>query len=218
MDGPKSREWKVAAAVHPNFRLTWVDSENERETIISWVKDEVRKMAGIPMEDESDSEDEEASAANRGTDESERSDDSDYSGATKRRRLDEEEHSLLFRSFKQNKRKRSRSASVISTQELEIDQFLNANPKWNKMDRTTLVCLHDLYLKTNTPLPSSAPVERLFSLAGRLFVPLRANLGDEHFQMLIFLRANQHLYNINTGKPTPLALEGIGSEPAQQRE
>ena len=52
----------------------------------------------------------------------------------------------------------------------EVDAFLNDPCK-------ELIALHKyshimkLFVKFNTPLPSSAPVERLFSLGGQVFVP-----------------------------------------------
>jgi hypothetical protein len=46
-----------------------------------------------------------------------------------------------------------------------------------------------LYVKLNTGLPASAAAERLFSLGGRIFTPLLANMTSEHFDMLVFLRA-----------------------------
>ena len=38
---------------------------------------------------------------------------------------------------------------------------------------------------------SSAPVERLFSIAGKVFRPDRCNLSDKTFETLMFLRANK---------------------------
>jgi len=39
-----------------------------------------------------------------------------------------------------------------------------------------------------TGLPASAAVERLFSLGGRVFTPLRTRLSADHIEMMMFLR------------------------------
>jgi len=45
-------------------------------------------------------------------------------------------------------------------------------------------------IKYNTPMPSSAEAERLFSYASLLNVPKRGNLNDDHFEQLLLLKAN----------------------------
>lgn len=55
--------------------------------------------------------------------------------------------------------------------------------------------LEQTSLKFNTPLTSSALVERLFSLAGIIDAPWRQTLGDFCFEKLVLLNANDHLFN-----------------------
>ncbi|XP_017466940.1 PREDICTED: uncharacterized protein LOC108359539 [Rhagoletis zephyria] len=61
---------------------------------------------------------------------------------------------------------------------------------------TSLNCLEnykiirEVFLKFNTPIPSSAPVERLFSFAGIVNAPRRKNLLDSNFEKLVLMKAN----------------------------
>ena len=50
-----------------------------------------------------------------------------------------------------------------------------------------------VFIQKNTGLPSSASVERLFSVGGQILTPRRNKLSDEHFEMLLLLRVNKHL-------------------------
>jgi len=55
--------------------------------------------------------------------------------------------------------------------------------------------IRQVYLKLNTGLPASAAVERLFSISGRVFSPLRSRLSSEHFEMMLFLRTAAKWWN-----------------------
>ena len=53
--------------------------------------------------------------------------------------------------------------------------------------------LKQAFLKYNTGLPSSAPVERLFSVGKDVLRPKRSKMSDKNFEMAMFIRANKHL-------------------------
>ena len=48
----------------------------------------------------------------------------------------------------------------------------------------------DMFLKYNTPLPSSAAVERLFSSGSDILRPKRSNLTADNFEKLVFIKGN----------------------------
>ena len=52
------------------------------------------------------------------------------------------------------------------------------------------------FLKYNSSLPSSAPVERLFSIGGLILTPLRNQLSDAAFQQLLMLKTNSSVVNM----------------------
>ena len=52
--------------------------------------------------------------------------------------------------------------------------------------------IHQLFLKHNTAVPSSASVERLFSVAGDVFSRKRGNITDENFYRQLLLKGNDY--------------------------
>ena len=71
----------------------------------------------------------------------------------------------------------------------QTEQFLCESPSLKHFDLTIFSndIIKDLYIKFNTPIPSSAAVERLFSTEKDVLKPKRSRLTDKHFEMLLFL-------------------------------
>lgn len=95
--------------------------------------------------------------------------------------------------------------SVATPSRLQED-VEKAFDEWNKVRvRSTtpissdhLPVLHrsawlNLFLKYNSSLPSSAAVERLFSLGSDILRPKRSSLTADNFEKLVFLKGNIHL-------------------------
>lgn len=80
--------------------------------------------------------------------------------------------------------------SVVVESTSEVDLYLSETFKDIESLKKFPQILN-LFKKYNTPLPSSAPVERLFSLGGQILTPRRNRLSDSHFQRQLLLRANK---------------------------
>jgi hypothetical protein len=76
-----------------------------------------------------------------------------------------------------------------------VDKWLKIHPKDTLCDATFLnePVLTRLFVKFNTAIPSSAAVERFFSMGKDILRDKRASLSDKNFEMLMFLKGNMHL-------------------------
>lgn len=76
--------------------------------------------------------------------------------------------------------------------EEELQQFLKSND-------TNIEMLHNyvkvkkMFIKYNTPLPSSASVERLFSCGGSVLTPQRGHLNDDTMEHQLLLKVNKNV-------------------------
>ena len=55
----------------------------------------------------------------------------------------------------------------------------------------------DLFLKYNSPFPSSASVERLFSYGSDILRPKRSALSSLNFEKLVFIKGNLKIIKNN---------------------
>ena len=74
-------------------------------------------------------------------------------------------------------------------EDLEVLNYLQDTSKaLHSLDRYPAI--KKIFKRYNTTLPSSAPVERLFSFAGMVHSPKRSRLSDTNFEQLVLLKAN----------------------------
>src|SRR5678815_604322 len=85
----------------------------------------------------------------------------------------------------------STSPVSLNKDELEIEvlKYLTDNDR-SLESLNRYPCVKKVFLHYNTPLPSSAPVERLFSFAGHIHSPKRSKLSDIMFERLVILKDN----------------------------
>ena len=79
-----------------------------------------------------------------------------------------------------------RSSTKVTS---ELDSYLGMANE-DKSIFNSLPKLKKLFIKLNTPLPASAACERLFSCAGLIFSPKRANIGSSSFENQLLLKLN----------------------------
>ena len=79
---------------------------------------------------------------------------------------------------------------------VEALQFLN-DPSHELEQLRKYPVVARVFVKYNTSVPSSAPVERLFSQAGLILTPHRNRLSDEYSKHFCFLRKTRTLRSDN---------------------
>jgi len=166
-----SMDSKLAMALHPHFRLSLLFQERQNEElayVTAETKNRVTNKITNMLENLLDNED--VHNASSSSDETEETQQSD------------ELFGFLFK--KKNSRKLSASKLVESFFDMEPQRCIQASSFPHET-------LKQLFIKLNTPLPSSAAVERVFSFAKDILKPKRAGLSDEHFEMLLFLKVNK---------------------------
>lgn len=83
-----------------------------------------------------------------------------------------------------------------SSAEEEVQRYLQ-DPDKSLASLKMYPMIRDLFLKYNTTLPSSAPVERLFSQGGLIFTPHRNKMTDKHFEQALLLRYNRLYWSVD---------------------
>jgi len=158
-----SKDAILAAVTLPKFKLRWVDTQSKKDRYKQMLIDEMRHH----VEENQTDENEDAAVQTRP------SQDEDSQ---------KKDHFYEFPSDDES--------PTTDTVEMEVANYLSTTAK-------DLDCLHKypiikaLFLKYNTTLPSSAPVERLFSLGSLVLTPKRNRLADTRFENLLLMRYNK---------------------------
>ena len=75
--------------------------------------------------------------------------------------------------------------------ENEVASYL-ADPDWSLAMSNKYPMVKSVFIQFNTTLPSSAAVERLFSVGGQIETARRNRLSDTNFEKLLLLKANMN--------------------------
>lgn len=164
----KSKPYILSAISHPKFKLTWVPERYKSycnqmflEECISISSSSVDNLNTEVHLDDNNSDDDFFQILSEGP-------SSSYSN------LDLDVNNQTNQNFVNN----------------QISSYLNTNNKdLTVLDSYSLI--KQIFFKYNTTLPSSAPVERLFSSGSQIMTPRRNRLNDKTFEMLLCCRCLQ---------------------------
>lgn len=93
--------------------------------------------------------------------------------------------------FMAGRQNTERQSECQSAADLQVVQYLSdADDELSALKNFPLV--EKVFLKFNAALPSSAPVDRLFSHAALTLTAKRNQLGDDRFEVLTLLNANKN--------------------------
>lgn len=73
-----------------------------------------------------------------------------------------------------------------------LSQFFEARDKTLKVFNK-FPPLKNLFIKYNTPIPSSAPVEQVFSIANAVLTAKRSCLSEDNFEKQLLLKINKKI-------------------------
>ena len=157
-------ECHLAAAFHPKFRLMWLEKYDQKK--MCSVKSAMEKVVEEALKEEDH--------------------DDSIASSTDDEGLD------FFNSITKTPEKHKKSVKVKAKN--LVKNWLEASSKDVTNEAAFLgeKIYSDLFLKYNTSIPSSAAVERLFSIGKDILRAKRASLSDSNFEMLIFMKGNDH--------------------------
>jgi hypothetical protein len=95
---------------------------------------------------------------------------------------------LNFFSFGSSEKEKGNTTSEIETYLTDNSRELNSLHRFPVIEKA--------FLRYNAPLPTSAPVERLFSLGSHIYNRKRNRLTDGNFERQLLLRANKWLSKV----------------------
>lgn len=158
---PKSKSFVIASISHPKFKLSWIPVryiDSCKQLFLTEFNEMYTNISDIQKK----------TAVASGDDDSDNSDKEYYSCL--------HEHT--------NNGSSANDSRITNFSCVQALTFLNS-PKKEISVLEDYPIVKQVFLKYNTTIPSSAPVERLFSEAIQVLTHRRNRLGDKTFEMLL---------------------------------
>jgi len=149
---------QLAAVVTPQFKFYWLEDEVQKARLLDTLKARVRAIS-----------------------------DNVHRSASVVASVAQPECDLSGNFFASISARKQRQDTVKDDIDAEVGKYMSDTSS-ALSSLNSYPNIKKLYVRLNTGLPASAAVERMFSLGGRIFSPLRAKMSSDHFEMLAFLR------------------------------
>lgn len=166
----ENKELILAATIHPNFKLSWIEDEKDREFAQNLLINSYIELANKQR--------------NRA---SQRSDVESVPTIDKERMSE----SRFFQRLRTGERRTSTDDSLT----FDIWKYMLQSIDDADLHQIRgIPLIEDLFRRYNTTLASSAPVERIFSKALIIFSSRRNKISDENFERVLFVHQNRDLF------------------------
>ena len=164
-------DYAITTSLHPQFRLSMmtIEDENDEDSFVYKGMQQTVKAKVVNLLREKLEAQEQQDVSDGGSD------------------MDENEHSDILFDFLFKGSNDTCRDSAVKIFERFVDQKPQRQICSSNFQNNAL---KNLFIRYNTALPSSAAVERVFSVGKDILKPKRAGLSEDHFEMLIFLKVN----------------------------
>ena len=161
-----NKELILASAIHPNFKISWVENERDREyaqtlLINTYIEySNARNKTANPPVSQSE------------TSHAQNSTENQFFKRLRQERRTSNDDTLTFDVWKY---------LLLPTDDSNLSQIRD-NP-----------ILEDMFRRFNTTLSASGAIERIFSRALIVFTPRRNRICDQNFERILFVQQNSKL-------------------------
>lgn len=162
----ENKELILAAAIHPCFKLSWIEDERNREYAQTLLINSYIEFSNVENKTSSSSTNQSGISCSNSTE------------------------NQFFKRLRQSERRTSNDDTLT----FDVWKYLLQPTDDPNLDQIRInPILENLFRRYNTTLSSSAAIERIFSRALQIFTPRRNRISDENFEKALFVQQNSKL-------------------------